>query len=140
MKKGKRSPVYAQFMKEYKMRRGEHLEERIPDMKASVEDYFGTITGTEEYKGSDLYVVGEPKNPVFERVVAGTIEYSGKKDTLGVDFVECDPTELGPEELEAAGDAVSAKNEFLLEATGRDAKSRRDSLKRTVEDDVEPDL
>jgi hypothetical protein len=27
------------------------------------------------------------------------------------------------------------KNEFLLEATGRDAKARRDSMKRSVEDD-----
>ena len=129
-----------QFMKEYKMRRGEYLEERIPDMKATVEEYFGPITGTEEYKGSDLFVIGEPDNPVFERIVVGTVEYSGKKDKLGVEFHERDPTELGPDELEAAGDAVSAKNEFLLEATGRDAKSRRDSLKRSVEDDPEPDV
>ena len=129
-----------QFMKEYKMRRGEYLEERIPDMKATVEEYFGPITGTEEYKGSDLYVIGAPDNPVFERIVVGAVEYSGKKDKLGVEFHERDPTELGPDELEAAGDAVSAKNEFLLEATGRDAKSRRDSLKRSVEDDPEPDV
>ncbi len=129
-----------QFMKEYKMRRGEYLEERIPDMKATVEEYFGPITGTEEYKGSDLYVIGEPDNPVFERIVVGAVEYSGKKDKLGVEFHERDPTELGPDELEAAGDAVSAKNEFLLEATARDAKSRRDSLKRSVEDDPEPDV
>ena len=127
-------------MKEYKMRRGETLAERIPDMEATVTEYFGEITGTEEYQGSDLFVVGEPKNPVFERIVVGTIEYSGRKDTLGVEFHERDPTELGPDELEAAGDAVNAKNEFLLEATGRDAKARRDSLKRSVEDDAEPDI
>ncbi len=127
-------------MKEYKMRRGEYLEERIPDMKATVEDYFGPVSGTEEYKGSDLYVVGEPDNPVFEKVVAGAVEYSGKKDKLGVEFYERDPTELGPDELEAAGDAVDAKNEFLLEATGRDAKSRRESMKRTVEDDPDHDF
>ncbi|KDE58679.1 hypothetical protein EL22_03375 [Halostagnicola sp. A56] len=127
-------------MKEYKMRRGEHLEDRIPDMEATVEEYFGPITGTEEYKGSDLYVIGKPDNPVFERIVVGAVEYSGKKDKLGVDFVEQDPSELGPDELEAAGDAVSAKNEFLLEATARDAKSRRDSLKRSVEDDPDHDV
>lgn len=127
-------------MKEYKMRRGEHLEDRIPDMEATVEEYFGPITGTEEYKGSDLYVIAEPDNPVFERIIVGTVEYSGKKDKLGVDFVERDPAELGPDELEAAGDAVSSKNEFLLEATARDAKSRRDSLKRSVEDDPDHDL
>jgi len=96
-------------MKEYKMRRGEYLEERIPDMESTVEDYFGSITGSEEYKGSDLFVIGEPDNPVFEKVVVGTIEYSGKKDKLGVEFYERDPTELGPDELEAAGDAVDAK-------------------------------
>ncbi|MFD1511756.1 DUF5611 family protein [Halomarina rubra] len=122
-------------MREYKMRRGEHLEDRMPDLKASVEDYFGPITETEEFKGSDLYVVGEPDNPVFERIVAGAVSYSGKKDKLAVDFVERDPTELSPDDLESAGEAVSAKNEFLLEATGRDAKSRRESLKRAVEDD-----
>lgn len=127
-------------MKEYKMRRGEHLEDRIPDMETTVEEYFGPITGTEEYKGSDLYVIAEPDNPVFERIVVGAVEYSGKKDKLGVDFVEQDPSELGPDELEAAGDAVSAKNEFLLEATARDAKSRRDSLKRSVEDDPDHDV
>ncbi|CQR51198.1 MULTISPECIES: DUF5611 family protein [Haloferax] len=126
-------------MKEYKMRRGETLEERIPDMKATVEDYFGPITGTEEFKGSDLYVVGEPKNPVFTRIVAGAVKYSGKKDKLAVNFEEADPADLAPEDLEAAGEAVSAKNDFLLEATGRDAKSRRDSMKRAVEDDA-PDV
>ncbi|MWG35566.1 DUF5611 family protein [Halomarina oriensis] len=122
-------------MREYKMRRGEHLEDRMPDLKGSVEDYFGPITETEEFKGSDLYVVGEPSNPVFERIVAGAVSYSGKKDKLAVDFIERDPAELSPEDLESAGEAVSAKNEFLLEATGRDAKSRRESLKRAVEDD-----
>jgi hypothetical protein len=123
-------------MKEYKMRRGETLDERVPDMESYVEEMFGPITGTEEYKGSDLYVVGEPSNPVFEKVVAGAVEYSGKKDKLAVEFHERDPTELGPDELEAAGEAVDAKNTFLLEATGRDAKSRRESLKRSVEDDA----
>jgi hypothetical protein len=123
-------------MKEYKMRRGETLEERIPDMESTVEEYFGQITGTTEHKGSDLYVVGEPDNPVFERVVAGTVAYSSKKDRIGVEFEERDPTELGPDELEAAGEAVDTKNDFLLEATGRDAKSRRDSMKRDVEDDA----
>ena len=127
-------------MKEYKMRRGEYLEERIPDMESTVEEYFGTITGTEEYKGSDLYVVGEPDNPVFEKIVVGAVEYSGKKDKLGVEFYERDPTELGPEELEAAADAVDVKNDFLLEATARDAKARRDSLKRSVEDDPDHDF
>ena len=127
-------------MKEYKMRRGEYLEERVPDMEATVEDYFGPITDTQEFKGSDLYVIAEPDNPVFEKIVVGTVEYSGKKDKLAVEFHERDPTELGPDELEAAGEAVDAKNDFLLEATGRDAKSRRDSMKRTVEDDPDHDV
>ncbi len=109
-------------------------------MEATVEDYFGPITETQEFKGSDLFVIGEPDNPVFEKIVAGTVEYSGKKDKLGVEFHERDPTELGPDELEAAGEAVDAKNDFLLEATGRDAKARRDSLKRSVEDDPDHDV
>ncbi|MFC6731583.1 MULTISPECIES: DUF5611 family protein [unclassified Haladaptatus] len=123
-------------MKEYKMRRGETLEERIPDMKATVEDYFGPITGTEDFKGSDLLVVGEPKNPVFKRIVAGAVKYSGKKDKLAVHFEEHDAKEILDKGLaDHAADAVSAKNNFLLEATGRDAKSRRESMKREVEDD-----
>jgi hypothetical protein len=123
-------------MKEYKMRRGETLEERVPEMESTVEEYFGEITGTEEYRGSDLYVLDDPENPVFERIVAGTVEYSGKKDKLAVHFEERDPTELDPDQLEAAGEAVDNKNAFLKEATGRDAKSRRDSLKREVEDEA----
>ena len=61
-------------MREYKMRRGEHLEERVPDMKAKIEDFFGEVSGTEEYKSSDLYVVEDPDNPVFDRITAGTVE------------------------------------------------------------------
>ena len=121
------------------MRRGEYLEERIPDLESTVEEFFGPISGTEEYNGSDLFVVSEPSNPVFERVVVGAVSYGGKKDTLAVDFQECDPTTLSPDELEAAGEAVAKKNEFLLEATGRDAKSRRKSMKRSVEDDEAPE-
>lgn len=126
-------------MKEYKMRRGEHLEERVPDLKATIEDYFGPISGREEFKGSQLFVVETPDNPVFERIVAGAVSYSGKKDTLAVEFEERDPTELTAAEMEAASEAVSLKNEFLLECTGRDAKSRRESMKRSVEDEA-PDI
>ncbi|QLG49440.1 DUF5611 family protein [Natrinema halophilum] len=127
-------------MKEYKMRRGEYLEERIPDMESTVEEYFGPITDTHEFRGSDLFLIEEPDNPVFEKIIVGAVEYSGKKDKLAVEFHERDPTELGPDELEAAGEAVDAKNDFLLEATGRDAKSRRDSMKRKVEDDPDHDF
>ncbi len=120
------------------MRRGEQLGERVPEMRETIEDYFGPVTDTEGYKGSDLFVVEEPKNPVFERIVAGAVEYSSKKDTLAVDFTERPAKELVEAgELEAAEEAVSAKNDFLLEATGRDAKSRRESLKREVEDDAD---
>lgn len=127
-------------MREYKMRRGEHLEDRIPDMETTIAEYFGPPTETEEYNESDLYVVAEPENPVFERITAGTVEYSGKKDTLAVEFEERPAEELISEgNIDAAENAVSAKNEFLLEATGRDAKSRRESLKRSVEDSDEPD-
>jgi carboxypeptidase C (cathepsin A) len=127
-------------MREYKMRRGEHLEDRIPDMKVTLEEYFGPATGTEEYNGSELYVIAEPENSVFERITAGVVEYSSKKDTLAVEFEERPTEELIAEgDMDGAENAVSAKNEFLQEATGRDAKSRRESLKRSVEDSDEPD-
>ena len=125
-------------MREYKMRRGEHLEDRVPDMKAFIEEHFGPITGTEEYEGSELYVVENPDNPVFERIVAGAVMYGSRKDTLAVHFEERPAEELIAEgQVEAASDAVDAKNTFLYEATGRDAKSRRESMKRDVEDDAE---
>jgi len=127
-------------MKEYKMRRGEYLEERVPDLKGTVEEYFGPITGTEEFEGIEMYVVGEPSNPVFDRVLVGAVSYGSKKDKLAVHFDE-KPAEQVIEEgnADAAAEAVDLKNDFLLEATGRDAKSRRDSMKRTVEDDETPD-
>jgi hypothetical protein len=127
-------------MREYKMRRGEHLEERVEDMEAFVEEYFGPVTDTAEYDGSDLLVVEEPENPAFERVTAGTVEYSGKKDKLALDIEERPAKELVEEGLlEAAEDAVDIKNDFLKAGTGRDAKSRRESMKRDVEDDETPD-
>ena len=125
-------------MREYKMRRGEHLEDRVPDMQAFVEDYFGEVTDTQDRKGSDLLVVDDPENPVFERVVAGTVEYSGKKDKLALHIDERDAEDVIAEgNADAAQDAVNAKNDFLEEATGRDAKARRDSMKRSVEDDAD---
>jgi hypothetical protein len=124
-------------MKEYKMRRGETLEENAPDLKATIEGYFGPVTGTDEWNGHELYVVDEPDNPVFKRIVAGAAKYSGKKDQLAVHFEEHEAAAILEKGLEDhAQDAVSAKNEFLLEVTGRDAKSRRDSMKRAVEDDA----
>jgi hypothetical protein len=124
-------------MKEYKMRRGETLEDRVPDMEATIEEYFGPVAGTEEFDGHELYVVEEPTNPVFERIVAGAATYSGKKDRLMVHFEEREAADVIAEgNADAAQEAVSLKNDFLREATGRDAKSRRDSMKRAVEDDV----
>jgi len=125
-------------MREYKMRRGEYLSDRIPDMEATVEDYFGPISGTEEYNGSDLFIIEDPDNAVFKRVTVGTVEYSGKKDKLALDIEERPAEEvIASGDVEAAEEAVAIKNDFLLEATGRDAKARRDSMKRSVED--EPD-
>jgi hypothetical protein len=127
-------------MEEYKMRRGEYLGERVPDLRGTIEEYFGPVTGTQDFRESDLYVVGEPDNPVFEKVIAGAVAYSDKKDRLAVDFVERPLEELiETGDVDAAGDANTAKNQFLLECTGRNAKSRRESMKRAVEDDETPD-
>jgi hypothetical protein len=127
-------------MREYKMGRGEYLEERIPDLKGTIAEYFGSVSGTETIKGHELYIVEDPDNPVFDRVAAGAAQYEGKKDRLAVSFEER-PTEevIDAGQTEAAGEALSLKNEFLKEATGRDAKSRRESMKRDVEDDA-PDV
>jgi hypothetical protein len=125
-------------MREYKMRRGEHLEDRVDDMEAFIEEYFGPITDTTDYNDGELHVVESPDNPVFERVTAGTVEYSGKKNKVALDIEERPAEEVIAEgHVDAAEDAVAVKNDFLEAATGRDAKARRDSLKRDVEDDAE---
>lgn len=117
------------------MRRGETLDERVPDLVAVIEEYFGPVTGTEEYDGQDLHVVEEPDNPTFERIVAGAKRYDSRKDRLAVHFEERDPAKLvASGDIDAAEEAVDAKNDFLQEVTGRDAKSRRESMKRAVED------
>jgi hypothetical protein len=127
-------------MREYKMGRGEYLDDRVEDIEAFVEEYFGPIAGTENHNGSDLYVVEEPTNPVFERVTAGRVEYGSKKDKIALDIEERPPEEVIAEgHVDAAEDAISVKNNFLEEATGRDAEARRKSMKRDVEDDETPD-
>lgn len=124
-------------MKEYKMRRGETLEENAPDLEGLIEEYFGPVTGTEEHGGNELYVVGDPDNPVFDRILAGAAEYSGKKDRLAVHFEERPAAEvIESGDADAAAEAVELKNDFLEEITGRDAKSRRESMKRAVEDEA----
>jgi hypothetical protein len=127
-------------MREYKMRRGEYLEERVEDVEGFVESHFGPVTTTEPYNDTELLVVEEPDNPVFDRVVAGRVEYSSKKDRIALDIEERPAEDVIAEgEFEAAEEAVSLKNDFLEGATGRDAKARRESMKRDVEDDETPD-
>lgn len=128
-------------MREYKMRRGEYLDERVPDLEGLIEEYFGPITGSETHDGVELNVVGEPSNPTFDRVLAGEAEYASKKNTLIVHFEERDPAELiASGDVDAAEEAVELKNDFLETVTGRDAEARRDSMKRAVEDDPDHDI
>ncbi len=123
------------------MRRGEYIDERVPDLDGLIEEYFGPITGTETYNGSELSAVDDPTNPAFARVIAGAIEYDHKKDTLAVHFEERSPQELiETGDVERAQEAVDLKNDFLEEVTGRDAEARRDSMKRAVEDDPDDDF
>lgn len=127
-------------MREYKMGRGKYLDERIEDLEALVEEYFGPVTGTEQYDGSALYVVTSPENPVFSRVTVGAVEYASKKDTLALDIEERPAEEvIASGDVGAAEEAVDLKNDFLERVTGRDAKARRDSMKRDVEDEETPD-
>ena len=78
---------------------------------------------------------------MFERIVVGAVTYGSKKDTLAVNFEERELEDLMETgDVDTAGDANTAKNEFLLEATGRDAKARRDSMKRDVEDEAPDDF
>jgi len=126
-------------MRYYKMRRGEYIEERVPDMRAKVEEYFGEITGTEEREGVEMYVVEDTM--VFDRVEVGVEERANSKDRLVVHFEEKDISTLQEEGLlDEAGKAREAKNDFLEEVTGRDAKSRRESMKRDVEPDDDVDV
>jgi hypothetical protein len=127
-------------MREYKMRRGEYLDERVEDMESFIEEFFGPVTATASYGDRELLVVEDPDNPVFERVTAGRVAYSSKKDKIALDIDERPAEEvIADGHVDAAEDAVSVKNDFLEAATGRDAKSRRESMKRDVEDDETPD-
>ena len=126
-------------MKYYKMRRGEHLQDRVDDLEALVEDYFGDITGRKQKDGVDMHRVED--SMVFEEVLVGVEENSNKKDRLAVHFKEKPVSQLADEgKLDLAGDAREAKNDFLEEVTGRDAKARRDSMKRDVEDSDDVDI
>ena len=120
-------------MKEYEIKRGATLEERIVDLKGEIEEYFGPINGTENREGQELYVVKNPVNPIFKKVSIGAGKYPGKKDTLIVDFEEDKDSIaeiIADGNIELAADAVTAKNEFLLKATGKDSKARRKAAKR----------
>jgi hypothetical protein len=126
-------------MRYYKMRRGEYIEDRVPDMRAKVQEYFGEITEEDERDGVGMYVVEDTM--VFERVEAGVEHRPNAKDRLAVHFEEKDISTLQEEGLlDKAEDAREAKNDFLEEVTGRDAKSRRESMKRDVEPDEDVDV
>jgi hypothetical protein len=86
-----------------------------------------------------MYVVEDTM--VFDRVEAGVDERANSKDRLAVHFEEKDVSTLQEEGLlDKAEDARVAKNDFLEEVTGRDAKSRRESMKREVEPDDDVDV
>ncbi|MCX2818015.1 MAG: hypothetical protein ACI9QA_000013 [Methanobacteriota archaeon] len=126
-------------MRYYKMRRGEYIDERVPDMREKVEEYFGGIGGTDDRDGVEMYVVKDTM--VFDRVEVGVDERSNAKDRLAVHFEEKDVSTLQEEGLlDEAGPAREAKNSFLKDVTGRDAKSRRESMKRDVEPDEDVDV
>jgi hypothetical protein len=98
-------------MREYKMRRGEHLSDRVEDMEAFIEDHFGEVTGETDYNDGTLLVVDDPDNPVFDRVVGGTVEYSSKKDRVALNIEERPAEEVIAEgHVDAAEDAVTVKN------------------------------
>lgn len=120
-------------MRYYKMGRGHYFDDLDEDLQTITERYWGDVTDTTERDGVEMMVVEDTM--VFEEVLVGREENSGKKDRLVVHFEEKDVPTLQEEGLlDAAGDAMDAKNDFLEEVTGRDAKARRDSMKREVED------
>ncbi len=114
------------------MRRGEYLEDRVDDLEAKIEEYFGEITGTEDVDGTEVFVVED--SGVFESVKVGVERNEGRKNRVAVEFNEKDVQVLQEEGLiDKAQDAMRAKNDFLEEVTGRNAKDRRESMKRDVE-------
>jgi hypothetical protein len=120
-------------MRYYKMGRGNYFDDLDEDLETITERYWGEIDGTRERDGTEMYVVEDTM--VFDEVLVGREYNDGKKDRLAVHFEEKDVATLQEEgKLDAADDAMDAKNAFLEEVTGRDAKARRDSLKREVED------
>ena len=126
-------------MRRYKMGRGNYFDDLDEDLATITERYWGDIDGTREEDGVELFVVEDTM--VFDEVLVGRERNEGKKDRLVVHFEEKDVATLQEEGLlDAADDAMDAKNRFLEEVTGRDAKARRDSMKRDVEDDPDADV
>jgi hypothetical protein len=126
-------------MRRYKMGRGNYFDDLDEDLATITERYWGDIDGTREEDGVEMFVVEDTM--VFDEVLVGREHNDGKKDRLVVHFEEKDVATLQEEGLlDAADDAMDAKNRFLEEVTGRDAKARRDSMKRDVEDDPDADV
>lgn len=122
---------------EYQMAQGEYFRDRVSNLEGLLEKHFGgRVAGTVEthYNGSpvECYVVEDVSVDGVERVVAGKVEHSTKKDSLAVAFEEVEPTELSPSADPT--EAINAKNEFLHTVTGRTAEDRKRSWENKVED------
>ncbi len=117
-------------MRYYKLKRGEKLDNRVPDMEEKIEEYFGYVNGKEEKEGMDMWVVED--FAAFNRVLIGKEKRNNRKDRLAVHFEEKPPTEVSQD---GALEAIETKNEFLEDVTGRTAEDRKKSMKNQVEGD-----
>lgn len=117
-------------MRYYKLRRGEKLDERVPDMQEKVEEYFGEVSGKEKKEGVDMWVVED--YAAFKKVFVGKERRKNRKDRVAVHFEEKKPAEI---EKGEAKKAIEAKNQFLEDVTGRTAEDRKESMKNQVEGD-----
>ncbi len=70
---------------------------------------FGEVTDTEDYEGNDLLVVDDPDNPVFDRVVAGRVEYGRRKVKLELLSMSDHRRRHADRNVDAAEDAVGSR-------------------------------
>ena len=117
---------------------GESYEERIDDLESLLAEHYTFDTAahqTAEIDGVTVrFTTIEPANAGLELLHVGPVEYPNKKTALAVAFQEVDPSDVPPEDASDLREAIQKKNTFLEAATGRDADSRRDAMKRRTKD------
>lgn len=126
----------------YKMGQGEYLD--MDNVKSAFTDAFGDISRTEtvvltdedgESRTVEFLFVDDVEPTGLDAIAIGEIKYDSKKNRLAVIFSETNISDI--DDPSKAREAITAKNRFLEQATGRSVKNRRQSMKSSVQSKME---